>query len=132
MAKKTYFDLGAARYQSLQFSAADLQDADDLRLRASAQQLAETIQLEIDRLFLHAHAMPPKQPRPGSTLQLNQPLSAATLGQPTKYQFCPHCGLDVFSNPGAKVLDIPVDPRDNVRVLCDCGEYCYVPKWLFK
>ena len=69
----------------------------------------------------------------GSTLQVGHALAEAELGQPTKHEFCCACGIDLFTNPGVRILSIPDDPRDPLLVQCDCGRTDMdISKWLFR
>ena len=68
-------------------------------------------------------------------LQLHQPVSASPLAFPVKAQYCPGCGLDVFTNPEAEVrlYQAAPDPLDAlVLVHCACGQTQALPAYLFE
>lgn len=58
---------------------------------------------------------------PGRTVLMGRPLTAATLAitQPLKPEFCPSCGIDLLTNPGALVVDRNPLALE-VAVRCDC------------
>ena len=68
-------------------------------------------------------------------LQLQQAVSASPLAFPVKAEYCPTCGLDVFTHPDARVtaLTTPPDPLDaEVEVTCECGQHIFLPAYLFQ
>lgn len=67
-----------------------------------------------------------------TTIIEGRPLCEATVGQPTKHDFCPRCEVDLFTNPETRVLRNPsIGDLDMLEVQCDCGTVSLVPRWLF-
>ena len=84
--------------------------------------LRQQVEAALQRLGHSLH-----RPTPPQSLTIGQPLSTGALVVPLQYEFCPACGLDLLSNPGAMVTWLT---PETVTVACDCGHHAQdLPAW---
>lgn len=79
----------------------------------------------------------PPASRLATTVRVGHPLSEAELLVPARPEYCPDCGIDLQTNPGACVTAVVPDStamEGRIQVRCDCARRPEVvlPVWLYR